>query len=197
MAGATAGQAQSVAPSSVARSTNPARMTVSSEVNVSLYPQVDSRSRSASFQRVACRDRRRRRLRSPAVYSRPSVPGVPGRGSPEPRPAVPDTGLQVAHQQPPAVAPPKRLRSRQQRPPGAASQTTNSSVGIQAAARPTSPWALDPKDIPQRSTTSTFPEPSEEQGRLCSIAGCDNTSRLVRHATVQHLPWFSNPVTAC
>ena len=60
-----------------------------------------------------------------------------------------------------------------------------------AAARPTSPWALDPNDIPQRSTTSTFLEPTEEQGRLCPIAGCDTTSRLV------HLPWFSKPVTAC
>ena len=197
MAGATAGQAPSVAPSSVARSTNPARVTVSSEVNVSPYPQVDSRSRSASFQRVARRDHRRRRSRSPAAYSRPCVPGASGRGSPEPRPAVPDTGRRVARQQPPAVAPPTRPQSRQQRPPGAASQTTNSSVGLQAAARPTSPWAIDPNEIPQRSTNTTFPEPSEEQGRLCPIAGCDNTSRLVRHATVQHLPWFSNPVTAC
>ena len=196
MAGATAGQAPSVAPSSVAHSTNPARVTVSSEVNVSPYPQVDSRSRSASFQRVARWDHRRRRSRSPAAYSWPSVPGASGRGSPEPRPAVPDTGRRVAHQQPPAVALLMRPRSRQQHPPGAASQTTNSSVGLQTAARPTSPWAIDPNEIPQRSTTTTFPEPSEEQGRLCPIAGCD-TSRLVRHATVQHLPWFSNPVMAC
>ena len=56
MTGATAGQAPSVAPSSVARSTNPARATVTSDVNVSPYPQVDLRSRSASFQRVAHRD---------------------------------------------------------------------------------------------------------------------------------------------
>ena len=192
IAGATAGQAPSVAPSSVACSTNPARATVTSDVNVSPYPQVDSRSRSASFQQVARRDRRRR-SRSPAASSRPCVPGASGPGSPETRPAVPNTGRRVAHQQLPAVAPPAHPRSRQQHPPGAAPQTTNSSVGHQAAA----PWAIDPNDIPQRSITSTFPEPSEEQGRLCPISGCDNTSRLVRHATVQHLPWFSNPVMAC
>ena len=192
IAGATAGQA----PSSVARSTNPARATVTSDVNVSPYPQVDSRSRSTSFQRVAHRDHRRGRSRLPAAYSRPCVPGASGPSSPEPRPAVPNTGRRVAHQQPPAVALPARRRSWQQHPPGAAPQTTNSSVGHQAAARPTS-WAIDPNDIPQRSITSTFPEPSEEQGRLCPIAGCNNTSRLVRHATVQHLPWFSNPVMAC
>ena len=76
-------------------------------------------------------------------------------------------------------------------------QTTNSSVGLQAAARPTSPWAIHPNDIPERSTTSTFPEPNEEHGHLCLITGCDNTSRLVRHAIVDYLPWFSNPVMAC
>ena len=66
MVGSTAGQASSVAPCA-----NPASVTVSGDVNVSPYPQVDSRSRSASFQRVACRDHRRQRLCSPAAYSRP------------------------------------------------------------------------------------------------------------------------------
>ena len=120
MAGATAGQAPSVAPSSVALSTNPARATVSGDVNVSPYPQVDLRSRSASFQRVARLDHHRRRSRSPAAHSQPCVPGASCRGSPEPYPVFPDTGRRVALQQPPAVAPPTRPRSRQQRPPGAA-----------------------------------------------------------------------------
>ena len=59
MASTTAGQAPSMAPSSVACSANPACVTVFSEMNVSPYPQVDSRSRSASFQWVARRDHRR------------------------------------------------------------------------------------------------------------------------------------------
>ena len=45
------------------------------DMNVSPYLQVYSRSRSTSFQQVACGDHCRRRSFSPAAYSRPWVPG--------------------------------------------------------------------------------------------------------------------------
>ena len=124
MAGSTAGQAPPVAPSSVACSTNPACLTVFSNVGVSPYRQLDSRYRSTSFQRVARRDHRRTRSHSPAPYSRPCVSGALGRSSQERRPVVPGADRRVVHQQLSVVAPLTRSQSQQQHPSGAGPRTT-------------------------------------------------------------------------
>ena len=86
-------------------------------------------------------------------------------------------------------------RFRPQRPDGHVSRATNFPSGPALPARSTNPLAVDAPAT--RYGGPTFPEPDGPQVHYCPISGCENTSRLVRHTTVQHLPWFVNPATVC
>ena len=76
--------------------------------------------------------------------------------------------------------------------------STDFSGGSSNPARSPNPWAVDSTVTQSRPGGPMFPEPDEPLYNYCPImSDCNNSSRLVRHATVQHLPWFANPSTVC
>ena len=177
------GQVPPATPADVAPSTNPASVqSVCDETRFAPY---------SSSQRMGGRERGGRRSRSPLEVGAVG----PSHGSFQSRTGTPSAGRPGVHRSPPTPPPATRMQFRPQCPGDQISRATNFPSGPALPARSTNPWAVDTPAI--RYGGPTFPEPDEPQIHYCPISGCNSTSRLVRHATVQHLPWFVNPATVC
>ena len=147
-----------------------------------------TRSRSSS-QRLSRRERQGRRSRSQVEAS----VGGQGQGSTEPRPAASGSGCCGAHLPPPMPSPAAHPQLRPQRPDGAAPQAKNSSGGSSNPARTPNLWTVHSMVTQSRPGGPMLPEPDEPMFNYCPFSNCTNSSRLVRHAILQHLPWFANP----